>query len=136
MRDLISSALFGLLPVPIGTQTYGDSRENRGRLKRDAQSPERIDMMAMELARLRSEFGVNVGDRFKRRRASFLVLGKGWGAQRIQLLLNHDDDVEAKARLFATLPGQSPVVVIDTDDCRAVNFYFADGRVCIVVRQP
>jgi hypothetical protein len=135
MRDLISSALFGLLPVPIGTQTYGDDGEYRHRVERDAQSPVYVDMMAMELARLRSEFGVNVGHRFKRRRARFLVLGKGWGARRIQLLLNHDDDVEAKARLLATLPGQSPVAVIDNDDCRAVTFYFADGRMCLTVRK-
>ena len=136
MRDLISSALFGLLPVPIGTRTYGDDRENRHRVRGDGQSPEHIDMMATELARLRSELGANVADRFKRRRARFLVLGKGWGARRIQLLLNHDDDVGAKARLLATLPGQSPVAVIDTNDCSAVTFYFADGRVCLAVRKP
>jgi hypothetical protein len=51
-------------------------------------------------------------------------------------LLNHDDDVGAKARLLATLPGQSPVAVIDTNDCSAVTFYFADGRVCLAVRKP
>jgi len=137
MRHLISSALFGLLPVPIGTQACGEDHENCRRMKKDAQSHEHIEMAAMvELARLRREFGVHTRDQLKRRRARYQILGRGWGARRVQLLLNNEDEVDAKARLLATLPGQSPVAVIDTADCGAVTFYFADGRVCLVARHP
>jgi len=136
MRHLISSALFGLLPVPIGTQAYGEDRENC-RMKKDAQSHEHIELAATgELARLRRGLGVHTRDQFKRRRARYQILGRGWGARRVQLLLNNEDEVDAKAKLLATLPGQSPVAVIDTGDCPTVTFYFADGRVCLVARHP
>jgi hypothetical protein len=99
--------------------------------------PESVGTMAMsELARLRSEFGVNVWVRSERQRARYRVLGRRWGARRIHLVLNNEDEVDTKARQLATVPGQAPVVVIDTDDCSSVAFYFADGRVCLVVRKP
>ena len=113
--------------------------EKDGQHSQSAQlSPENIETMAMaELARLRSEFGVNVCDRPKRQRARYKVLGRRWGAQRIHLLMNYEDEVDTKAReLATTVPGQAPVAVIDTDDCSSVAFYFADGRVCLVVRKP
>jgi hypothetical protein len=143
VRVLISSAIFGLLPVPLGPKTYGDERERYHCVKNDVQysysaqlSPENtLTMASAELARLRSEFGINIGARSKRRRARYQILGKGWGAERIHLLLNYENEVEAKARQLAAMPGQSPVAVIDTSDCGAVTFYFADGHVCLVVRK-
>jgi hypothetical protein len=137
MRDLISSALFGLLPVPIGAQACGEDREDRLLMKKDAQSPEYVEMMAIgELARLRRELGINIANRSKRGRARYQILGRRWGAQRIHLLLNYENEVDAKARALATMPGQAPVAVIDTGDYGAVTFYFADGRVCLMVRKP
>ena len=35
----------------------------------------------------------------------------------------------------STLPGQSPVAVIDADRVRSVTFYFADGYVCSVCEE-
>jgi hypothetical protein len=87
-----------------------------------------------ELARLRRELGINICDR--QRGARYTILGRGWGAQRIHLFLNHEDEAEAKARELAGMPGQSPVAVIDTGGDRLVTFYFADGRVCSVLRKP
>ena len=112
--------------------------EKDGHNSQSAQlSPESVGTMAMsELARLRSEFGVNVWVRSERQRARYRVLGRRWGARRIHLVLNNEDEVDTKARQLATVPGQAPVVVIDTDDCSSVAFYFADGRVCLVVRKP
>jgi hypothetical protein len=106
-----------------------DVRHSRERL-----SSENTERKA--LARLRRELGINVGDRSKRRGARYQILGKGWDPQRIHLLLNHEDEADAKARELATMPGQSPVAVIDTDRDRAVTFYFADGHVCSVLRKP
>jgi hypothetical protein len=135
MRHLISSALFGLLPIPIGTQTCSDNREDRHYVEEGAQSPEHIKMIAMrELDRLRRELGINIVNRPTRGRARYQVLGRRWGAQRIHLLLNYKDEVDAKARELAAMPGQAPVAVIDTGGCRGVTFYFADGRVCLVAR--
>jgi hypothetical protein len=94
-------------------------------------------MTAMEeLARLRRELGINVVNRPTRGRARYQVLGRRWGAQRIHLLMNYEDEVDAKARELAAMPGQAPVAVIDTGDYGAVTFYFADGRVCLMVRKP
>jgi hypothetical protein len=136
MRDLISSAVFGLLPIPIGTQTCGDNRENRHYVEEGAQSPEHIEMMAMgELARLRRELGINIVNRPTRVRARYQLLGRRWGAQRVHLLMNYEDEVDAKARELAAMPGQAPVAVIDTGDRGLVTFYFADGRVCLVARR-
>jgi hypothetical protein len=89
-----------------------------------------------ELARVRRELRINVGDRSKPRGARYTILGRGWDAQRIHLLLNHEDEADAKARELAAMPGQSPVAVIDTGGDRLVTFYFADGRVCSVLRNP
>ena len=61
--------------------------------------------------------------------------GQGMGPARIHLLLNHEDEVDAKARELAAMPGQSPVAVIDTESDGAVTFYFADGHVCSVLRK-
>jgi len=112
--------------------------EKDGQHSQSAQlSPENTQTTAIaELARLRSEFGINIGARSKRRRARYQILGKGWGAERIHLLLNYENEVDAKARALATMPGQAPVAVIDTGDYGAVTFYFADGRVCLVARHP
>jgi hypothetical protein len=145
MRYLVSSAVFGLIPVPLEANASGDERGNRHLIDEDVQhpqtgrrSPADTEQMATkaELARLRGELGINVGNRSKRRGARYQILGRGWGAQRIHLLLNHEDEVDAKARELAAMPGQSPVVVIDTDRDRAVTFYFADGHVCAVLRKP
>jgi len=71
----------------------------------------------------------------ERRVARYKILGRGWGPQRIHLLLNNEDEADAKARELAAIPGQSPVALIDTNSYRGVKFYFADGRVCSVVRK-
>ncbi len=71
----------------------------------------------------------------KRRVARYKILGRGYGNQRIHLLLNHEDEADARARELAAIPGQSPVALIDTDSERGVKFYFADGHVCTVVRK-
>ena len=163
MRHLISSAVFGLLPIP----PEADPRNGCAHLPFEAEhsqctplSPEDTEKMAFAvLARLRRALGINVGasneqldpqgalvtasaafharlgsQMSKRRGARYKILGRGWGPQRIHLLLNCEDEVDAKARELAAMPGQSPVAVIDTDSDRSVTFYFADGQVCTVVR--
>ena len=62
----------------------------------------------------------------------FKILGRGWGPQRIYLYASDEQEAQNKARTVAAMPGQSPVVVIDTVRSRegkAVTFYFADGEV-------
>jgi len=110
--------------------------EKDGQHSQSAQ-PENIETMTTaELSRLSSEFGINIVNRSKRQRARYRVLGRRRGTQRIHLLLNYEDEVDAIAQELATVPGQAPVAVIDTDDCGAVTFYFADGGVSLVARKP
>lgn len=62
----------------------------------------------------------------------YKILGRGWGPQRVYLYASDAHEAEAKAKEVAAMPGQSPVVVIDTARCnprKTVTFYFADGEV-------
>lgn len=72
----------------------------------------------------------------KQRKPRYQVLGRGSGFERIQLVLDNEEEAAATAREIADLPGQSPVAVIDTGTGRAVKFYFADGSVYTVLRKP
>ena len=155
MRYLVSSAVFGLIPVPLEANASSDGRGNRHLMDEHVQhsqserrSPEDTERMATkaEIARLRRELGINVGSRnervgsqgspltanpgfparlgsqmSRRREARYKILGRGWGPRRIHLLLNHEDEVDAKARELAAMPGQSPVAVIDTESDGAVT---------------
>jgi hypothetical protein len=148
MRYLVTSAVFGLLPVPPEVSSGDDGRDHHG-LHEDvwaahADHPLRVDSERIAtnaaLARLRRALGINVpahwgSDMSKRRFARYKLLGRGYGPHRIHLLLNQEDEADAKAREMAAIPGQSPVALIDTDSDSGVKFYFADGRVCSVVRK-
>jgi hypothetical protein len=62
----------------------------------------------------------------------YKILGRGWGQQRVYLYASNEQEAQIKARTVAAMPGQSPVVVIDTvrsNEGKAVTFYFADGEV-------
>jgi len=62
----------------------------------------------------------------------YKILGRGWGPQRVYLYARDEQEAQTKARTVAAIPGQSPVVVIDTvpsNEGKAVTFYFADGEV-------
>jgi hypothetical protein len=62
----------------------------------------------------------------------YKILGRGWGPQRVYLYASDEKEAQTKARTVAAIPGQSPVVVIDTvptNEGEAVRFYFADGEV-------
>jgi len=62
----------------------------------------------------------------------YKILGRGWGPQRVYLYASNEQEAQTKARTVAAIPGQSPVVVIDTvrsNEGKAVTFYFADGEV-------
>jgi hypothetical protein len=62
----------------------------------------------------------------------YKILGRGWGPQRVHLYASDEQEAQTKARKVAAMPGQSPVVVIDTarsNEGKAVTFYFADGEV-------
>jgi hypothetical protein len=62
----------------------------------------------------------------------YKILGRGWGPQRVYLYASDAQEAETRARTIAAMPGQSPVVVIDTarsNDGKAVTFYFANGEV-------
>jgi hypothetical protein len=62
----------------------------------------------------------------------YKILGRGWGPQRVYLYASDEQEAQKKARTVAAIPGQSPVVVIDTvptNEGKAVRFYFADGEV-------
>ena len=148
MRYLVTSAVFGLIPIPPEASSGDDGRNHHG-LNEDVwdahkEHPLLVDSERMAtkaaLARLRRALGINVPAHWgsqmsKRRVARYKILGRGYGPQRIHLLLNHEDEADAKARELAAIPGQSPVALIDTDSERGVKFYFADGRVCSVVRK-
>ena len=146
MRYLATSAVFGLLPIPPEASSGADDRNQHGLSEEVRHShnahPLLVDSERMAtkaaLARLRRALGINVSGHWasqmsKRRRARYKILGRGWGPDRIYLLLNQEDEADAKARELAAIPGQSPVALIDTDSERGVKFYFADGSVCSVV---
>jgi len=62
----------------------------------------------------------------------YKILGRGWGPQRVYLYASDEREAQIKARTVAAMPGQSPVVVIDTvrpSEGKAITFYFADGEV-------
>jgi hypothetical protein len=148
MRYLATSAVLGLLPIPPETNS-GDANRNQHVPSEELQHSHKkyallgdSKRMATKaaLARLRRALGINVSGHWgsqmlKRRVARYKILGRGYGNQRIHLLLNHEDEADAKARELAAIPGQSPVALIDTDSERGVKFYFADGHVCTVVRK-
>jgi hypothetical protein len=148
MRYLATSAVFGLLPIPPEASSGVDDRNQHGLSEEVRHShnahPLLVDSERMAtkaaLARIRRALGINVPAHWgsqmsKRRVARYKILGRGHGPQRIHLLLNHEDEADAKARELAAIPGQSPVALIDSDSERGVKFYFADGGVCSVVRK-
>jgi hypothetical protein len=79
-----------------------------------------------------------VGTRMSQPHASrFNILGRGWGSQRVHLCASDEQEAETKAKQVAAMPGQAPVMVIDTahdPNSKPVKFFFADGEVVSVVR--
>ena len=148
MRVLVTSAVLGLVPIPPDASP-GDEDGFPHSVDEDARHshkehllPDDSERIATKtaLVRLRRSLGINVPAHWEsqmseRRVARYKILGRGWGPQRIHLLLNNEDEADAKARELAAIPGQSPVALIDTNSYRGVKFYFADGRVCSVVRK-
>ena len=66
--------------------------------------------------------------------ARFWILGRASGSDLILLVMDDAGEATARAKEVAALPCQSPVAVIDTRNGGGVAFYFADGGVCLVLR--
>ena len=141
MRFLVTSAVLGLLPIPPDASP-GDVRKDAQHSHKEHLLPDDSKRIATKaaLVRLRRALGINVpahrGSQMSERRVPrYKILGRGWGPQRIHLLLDNEDEADTKARELAAIPGQSPVALIDTNSYGGVKFYFADGGVCSVVRK-
>ena len=65
----------------------------------------------------------------------YRVLGRASGPDRIHFAVWDEFEAKVRAKEVATLPLQSPVIVIDAQSPRKTVFYFADGGACTVLKR-
>jgi hypothetical protein len=62
-------------------------------------------------------------------RPKYFILGRAHGRDRVTLWFNNRETAVMTAKVVATLPGQSPVALIEACNAKdAVTFYFANGE--------